>query len=133
MEIGQVCVKIAGRDSARRCVVVDIIDEKYVLIDGETRRRKCNVYHLEPLSKKLKVKKNASTEDVIKAFKTIDIEIVPKKASKKPTSRPTKQKVVKKQGAKETKKPAKKAAKSDDKKEKAVKSEAKAEPKSAKK
>ena len=43
--IGRVCVKLAGRDAGQKCVIVEILDEKTVLIDGMTRRRKCNKLH----------------------------------------------------------------------------------------
>ena len=113
MEIGRLCMKLAGRDAGKVCVVVDVVDNKFVLIDGETRRRKCNVLHLEPLKTVIKIKKNASHEDVVKEFKALDIEISEKK-SKKPTQRQKKQKVSKKQGKevkseKKPKKPAKEA------------------------
>ena len=49
-EIGRLCVKIAGRDAGLKCLVVEVIDDNYVLIDGQTRRRKCNIKHLEPVS-----------------------------------------------------------------------------------
>ncbi len=87
MEIGRVCLKIAGRDANLQCVIVDNLDKNYVLIDGQTRRKKCNMAHLEPLNKTLKINKNASHDAVVKAFKEIKIEIKekkPKQASKRP-------------------------------------------------
>ncbi|MBC8444314.1 50S ribosomal protein L14e [Candidatus Woesearchaeota archaeon] len=86
-EIGRLCVKIAGRDAGKKCVIVDILDSNYVLIDGETRRRKCNLTHLEPLNQIIKIKKKASNVDIIKEFKKLKIEIKttkPKKAEKRP-------------------------------------------------
>ena len=104
IEIGRLCMKLAGRDAGKLCVVVDVLENNYVLIDGETRRRKCNINHVEPMKTVLKIKKNASHEDIVKEFKALEIEI-PEKKSKKPTQRQKKQKVVKK---KETEKPSKK-------------------------
>ena len=49
IDIGRVCIKLAGRDAGKKCVIVGILDDKTVMIDGETRRRKCNILHLEPL------------------------------------------------------------------------------------
>ena len=40
IEVGRLCVKIAGRDAGKKCVITELIDEKLVMIDGETRRRK---------------------------------------------------------------------------------------------
>jgi len=82
-EIGRLCVKIAGRDANKKCIIIDKIDNNFVLIDGQTRRRKCNVAHLEPLDKVVKIKKNASNADVLKALKKLNIEIKEKKINKK--------------------------------------------------
>jgi len=82
-EIGRLCIKIAGRDADKKCVVVDKIDDKFVLIDGQTRRRKCNIVHLEPLDKVVKIKKNASHDVVVKEFKKIKISILEKKIKRK--------------------------------------------------
>ncbi len=82
IEIGRVCVKIAGRDAGEIAVVVDVLNDKYVLIDGNVRRRKCNIRHIEPTDKVLKIKKNATTEEILKAMKKAGIE-VKKKIKKK--------------------------------------------------
>lgn len=68
ISIGRICVKIAGRDAGKRCVIVDILDGPFVLIDGETRRRKCNIMHLEPLEQKVDIKKGASHEEIKDLF-----------------------------------------------------------------
>jgi large subunit ribosomal protein L14e len=83
LEIGRLCVKIAGRDSRLKCVIVDVIDDNYVLIDGETRRRKCNIRHLEALDKTLDLKKGAAHEEVVHEFKSLGIEITDKKSKPK--------------------------------------------------
>lgn len=86
-EIGRLYMKIAGRDAGKICTVLDIFDNTYVLIDGQTRRRKCNILHLEPLEKTIEIAKNASHENVTEIFKTHGIEISqtkPKQAAKRP-------------------------------------------------
>jgi len=83
IEVGRVCLKIAGRDAGLKCVVVDTLKKNLVLIDGETRRRKCNVAHLEPLAQTLPVEKGASHEQVVAAFKEIDVIIVERKSKAK--------------------------------------------------
>lgn len=86
-DIGTICVKIAGRDANKRCVIVELIDANTVLIDGETRRRKCNVRHLEPLSQKVDLKKGASTKEVATALKGLGITVIetkPKKSTQRP-------------------------------------------------
>ncbi|MEM3126889.1 MAG: 50S ribosomal protein L14e [Candidatus Woesearchaeota archaeon] len=74
-EVGRVCIKLAGRDAGKRCIILDILDKNMALIDGETRRRKCNVAHLEPLPEVLKIEKNASHNEVVKLFKEFGIEL----------------------------------------------------------
>lgn len=106
-EVGRLCVKIAGRDAGLRCVVIDVVDEKTVLIDGQTRRRNCNVKHLEPLKETIKLKKGASHSDVVAEFKKLNLEVVETKP-KKATQRPKKQK-------KQKEKPVKKDLKQDSK------------------
>ena len=87
IEIGRLCVKTAGRDAGLKCIVVDILEDKFVLIDGETRRRKCNILHLEPLKDVIKIKKNASHDDVSKVLKELNIgarETKPKPKTERP-------------------------------------------------
>jgi large subunit ribosomal protein L14e len=87
MEVGRLCVKIAGRDAGKKCVIVEVVDEKFVMIDGETRRRKCNVKHLEPLEETIKISKGANHQAVIVEFKKMGIELKetkPRKAKPKP-------------------------------------------------
>ena len=81
MGIGRVVLKTAGRDGGKKGVVIDIIDASTVLIDGETRRKKVSIRHLEPLSQTVEVKKGADTKTVLAALKAagIDITIVEKK------------------------------------------------------
>jgi large subunit ribosomal protein L14e len=69
MEIGRVCVKIAGHEAGKKCVIVDVIDRTYVLVAGpEIKRKRCNVAHLEPLPQKLDIAKDASDEDIKRTF-----------------------------------------------------------------
>lgn len=86
LEVGRLCIKTAGRDAGQRAVVVENIDSKFVLIDGQTRRRKCSISHLEPTETMLAIKKGASHKDVATAFKKIKITLKEIK-SKKPTER----------------------------------------------
>ena len=73
VEVGRVCVKIAGREAGRRCVVVDVIDRNFVLVTGPprvsgVRRRRANISHVEPLSLKVKIGKGAGDEEVLEAL-----------------------------------------------------------------
>ena len=134
-EVGSICIKLAGRDAGREAVVVDILDDNYVLIDGNVRRRKCNVFHLEPTSKKIDIKKNAKHEEVKAAFDKIGLgvwETKPRKTAERPKKqRKKKEKVVEE---KKEKKPEAKKEVATEKKETKVESkpaekEAKEKPK----
>lgn len=72
-DIGRVCIKKAGRESGRKCVVVDTIDKNFVLITGPktltgVKRRRVNVDHLEPLEIKIKIRRGASDEEIAKVL-----------------------------------------------------------------
>jgi len=69
MEVGRVCVKIAGHEAGRRCVIVEPLDDNNVVISGpRVKRRRCNIAHLEPTDKKLDIQKGASEEEIKRAF-----------------------------------------------------------------
>lgn len=73
ISVGSICVKTRGREAGRKCVVVDIIDENFVLITGPksltgVKRRKANMNHLEVTPLKIDIKRGASDEDVLKAL-----------------------------------------------------------------
>ncbi len=68
-EVGRVAVKTLGREAGMYCVIVDIVDRSYVLIDGlKVRRRRSNVNHLAPVPEKLDIKKGATTAAIQKAI-----------------------------------------------------------------
>ncbi|MFX1237721.1 MAG: 50S ribosomal protein L14e [Promethearchaeota archaeon] len=69
-DIGRVCVKTMGREAGKYCVIVDVIDKNYVLIDGlVVRRRRTNYKHVEPLAETIDIQKGASHDDVEAAIK----------------------------------------------------------------
>ena len=87
IEVGRLCVKIAGRDAGKKCVVIEILDNNFVMIDGQTRRRKCNILHLEPLDEVVKIKAKSSHADVVSEFKKLKLEVKetkPKKSAERP-------------------------------------------------
>jgi len=74
-DIGRVCVKTTGREAGKYCVVVDIIDKNYILIDGlNVRRRRANYKHLEPIPESIEIKKGASHSDIEAAIKKAKLE-----------------------------------------------------------
>ena len=69
IEVGRICVKSAGRETGRKCVIVDVMDKSFVLITGPkkvtgVKRRRVNMNHIEPLQDKIDVKRSASDEEV---------------------------------------------------------------------
>ena len=64
IEIGRVCLKTAGRDAGKKGAIIDLINDNFVVIDGDLRRKKCNIRHLEPLPIIIKINRNATHEEV---------------------------------------------------------------------
>jgi len=103
MEPGRLCLKIAGRDAGKYCVIVDNVDASFVMIDGNVKRKKCNIKHLEPLDKVLKIKKGASTATVHEAMKKEKIKLITTKPKAKKSEKPKKQRKVKEKKPEEKK------------------------------
>ena len=83
IDVGRVCVKTAGRDAGKKCVIVDVLDDTYVLIDGQTRRKKVNMLHLEPTKDVVDLPKAATHEEVAMAFKKAGWDVKESKPRKK--------------------------------------------------
>jgi len=126
-EVGRICTKIAGRDAGRKCVVVENVDDHFVVVDGDVRRKKINIKHLEPIAKVIELKSKASHEEVKKAFDKLDLPVweTKKKESKE---RPRKQKKKKEHLAEKKPAKVKKAAKKENKVEENVETEAEEQP-----
>jgi len=71
MEIGKVCMKIAGRDAGRPAIVIEVHKDGYVTIDGFSRRKKVNSRHLQFIGTKVYIKKGATHDTVIKALEKL--------------------------------------------------------------
>lgn len=74
IDIGRICVKLAGREAGRKCIIVDVIDKNFVLITGPkevngVKRRRTNINHIEPIDDKLNIKRGASDEEIAKILK----------------------------------------------------------------
>ncbi len=73
IDVGRICVKLLGRESGKKCIVVDIVDKNFVLITGPKqlngmKRRRVNVSHIEPTERKANIKRGESDEDLMKAL-----------------------------------------------------------------
>ena len=69
IEVGRLGVKLTGREAGKKCIIVEQVDKNFVMIDGNVKRRKCNITHIELLPEKLDIKSGASTDEVKKLFK----------------------------------------------------------------
>ncbi len=92
--IGRLCLKLAGRDAGRKCVVVELVNDHFVVVDGNVRRKKVNVKHLEPLAEVLSLKSKASHDEVKTAFEKLGFPVWERK-SREAKERPKKQKKAK--------------------------------------
>jgi large subunit ribosomal protein L14e len=68
-EVGRICIKTAGRDAGKRCVIVDMMDKSFALVTGPkdktgVRRRRVNMNHLKPLEEKIVIEKGATDEQI---------------------------------------------------------------------
>lgn len=66
-------MKLTGRETGRKCVIVDVIDKNFVLITGPksvtgVRRRRTNLDHLEPTAETVELRKGATDDEVEKAL-----------------------------------------------------------------
>ncbi|MCQ4350325.1 MAG: 50S ribosomal protein L14e [Sulfolobales archaeon] len=80
IEVGRIVVKTRGREAGRKAVVVEIVDNNFVIVTGPksvtgVKRRKVNINHVEPTDKKIDIPKGAddkTVEDKLKAENLID-------------------------------------------------------------
>ncbi|MHA1265213.1 MAG: 50S ribosomal protein L14e [Candidatus Helarchaeota archaeon] len=71
IEIGRICVKTAGREAGKKCVIVDVIDKNFVLVTGpkklsRVKRRRANIKQLEPTPEKIEIEKGADDKTIEK-------------------------------------------------------------------
>ncbi|MBI5253601.1 MAG: 50S ribosomal protein L14e [Euryarchaeota archaeon] len=116
MKIGNVCVKIAGRESGEKVAIVDAIDKNFVVIAGpNVRRRRCNLRHLKLLEKSLDIRQGAGEGEVNKALRAAfpeEAKPAPPKKIEKPAPKAEKPpKIKEKKKEKVAKTPRKKAKK----------------------
>jgi large subunit ribosomal protein L14e len=71
IEVGRVCVKIAGREAGEKCVIVEIIDDKFVEVVGTSiKNRRCNIKHLEPVDQTIEIK-SEDLEEIKKELQAV--------------------------------------------------------------
>ena len=77
LEVGRVIVKTAGREALQKAVIIDLIDQNFVLISGAgvspIKRRRCNIKHIRPLDLVVSIKRGAKDEEILKAIEKADL------------------------------------------------------------
>ena len=78
LNVGTVCMKVAGRESGSICTVIKPVDKTFVMVTGPRlvtgiKRRRCNIEHLEPTEIKLDIKEDATDEEIIEAYKKTNV------------------------------------------------------------
>ena len=73
VDVGRICVKLAGREAGKKCVIVDVVDRNFVLVTGPKqvngmKRRRVNVNHIEPTERKVSIKRGETDEQIMKAL-----------------------------------------------------------------
>ncbi len=72
IEVGRICIKTAGREAGKKCVIVDIINDKFVEVIGTSvKNRRCNIKHLEPLDQLIEVK-TEDPEEIKKELQSLE-------------------------------------------------------------
>jgi large subunit ribosomal protein L14e len=69
IEVGRICMKVAGRENGKKCVIVDVMDKSFALITGPktvtgVKRKRVNLSHIMPLQDKVDLKRGASDDEV---------------------------------------------------------------------
>jgi len=75
IESGRVVLKIAGREAGKYAVIVERVNDSFVLITGPksitgVKRRKCNINHIEPTEHRLEIDSNADDANIENSWKS---------------------------------------------------------------
>ena len=78
IEPGRICIKNAGREKGFYCVIVEKLDDNFVVVSGpktitRVRRRKCNISHLDMLPDKLDIPEKADDIAIENAWKVSNL------------------------------------------------------------
>ena len=77
IEVGRVIVKTSGREALMKGVIIDLVDQNFVLVSGAgvspLKRRRCNIKHLRPLEHVIEIKRGAKEADIQKAIEKANI------------------------------------------------------------
>jgi large subunit ribosomal protein L14e len=94
IEPGRIVLKIAGREAGKYAVIVENLNDNFVLITGPktitgVKRRKCNIDHIEPTEHKFEIDSKADDSSIENLWKNsgliekLEINVPIKRESKK--------------------------------------------------
>lgn len=71
IQVGRICVKTKGRETGKKCVIVDLIDKNFVLVTGPkaltgVKRRRANIDHIHPLEDRIEIPRGSDDEEILK-------------------------------------------------------------------
>ena len=75
VKVGDVVMKIAGRDAGRVGIVLEDLGKGFFMVDGDTRKKKVNIKHIEFLGKEVKVGKGSTSEDLRKEINNLGFKV----------------------------------------------------------
>jgi large subunit ribosomal protein L14e len=105
IEKGRVCLKIAGREAGKYCIVLEQPREGFVTIAGPkavtgVKRRKCSIFHIEPTEHMIDV--GGATDMELESgwkgsglIEKLGIQLPEKKAAKTAKERPRDARIAK--------------------------------------
>jgi large subunit ribosomal protein L14e len=75
LELGRIVLKTAGREAGKYAVVVENVNDNFVLITGPksitgVKRRKCNIDHIEPTEHKFDIDSKADDASIENLWKS---------------------------------------------------------------
>ncbi len=73
VEVGRICVKTAGRETGKKCVIIDVMDKSFALVTGPkamtgVKRKRVNLAHIMTLEDRIELKRGASDDEVTSAL-----------------------------------------------------------------
>jgi large subunit ribosomal protein L14e len=69
IEVGRICIKQTGRETGKKCVIIDVMDKSFVMVTGPkkvtgVKRRRVNMNHITPLQDRIDIARGASDEEI---------------------------------------------------------------------
>jgi len=94
IEPGRIVLKIAGREAGKYAVIIENVNDNFVLITGPksitgVKRRKCNIDHIEPTEHKFEIDSKADDATIENIWRSsgliekLEIKVPIKRESKK--------------------------------------------------